>query len=88
MIAELLVVRTDPVGLIASVLQKLRGRWLVSGSFEGAVRLWDTASGHLLKTFVGHHGGVQRVALSTTGEVIASGGFDQTVILWETASGP
>lgn len=48
--------------------------------------LWETASGQLLRTFVGH--GVQALAFSSDGTRIASaGGADKMVILWDVATG-
>jgi WD40 repeat protein len=62
--------------------------WLVaSGSLDGTVKLWDTATGRLLATLRGHTGVVNRVEVSSAGRLVASGGGDGTVRLWEAPSG-
>jgi len=52
-----------------------------------AVKLWDTATGNLLRTFTGHTGDVRSVAFSPDGTTIASGSDDNTIRLWNTATG-
>src|SRR5207244_5597963 len=40
------------------------GQGLASGAWDGKARLWDTASGALIRTFSGHRGVVMMVAFS------------------------
>eukprot|EP00035_Acanthoeca_spectabilis_P038143 m.50429 g.50429 ORF g.50429 m.50429 type:complete len:175 (+) comp9012_c0_seq1:173-697(+) len=63
------------------------GSKLVSGSWDGTVRLWETTSGELSNTLVGHDGKVTSVAFSDSGEWLVSGGMDETVRIWATATG-
>ena len=62
------------------------GRFIVSGSRDHTLKLWDAANGALLKTFNGHDGYVSSVAFSPDGRLIASGD-DHTLNLWDAASG-
>ncbi len=71
------------------------GEWLVSGSWDRTVRLWDlsparhtgTGRGRLLHTLHGHTKGVVSVAFSADGRTLASGGYDHTIRLWDALTG-
>jgi eukaryotic-like serine/threonine-protein kinase len=50
------------------------GRWLLTGSFDGQVRLWNFQTEELLQTLGTHDGMVFSVAFSPDGRYAASGG--------------
>ncbi len=63
------------------------GAMLAGASVDGAVRLWDVASGTLKATLEGHTAEVHRLVFSPDGATLASGGYDGAVRLWDVASG-
>lgn len=56
-------------------------------NFDGSIKLWDTASGKLIKTLVGASETVWAHVFSPDGKVLASGGDRLGVTLWNVASG-
>ncbi|MBD2467861.1 eIF2A-related protein [Nostoc sp. FACHB-145] len=56
--------------------------YLVSGSDDETVRLWDKQGQLIGEPFFGHRGEVASVAFSPNGKYIVSGSADKTVRLW------
>jgi WD40 repeat protein/transcriptional regulator with XRE-family HTH domain len=61
-------------------------RTLATGSWDGAIKLWDLYSGALLWTGW-HPSHIFSVVFSPNGQTLASGGVDATVRFWEASSG-
>ncbi len=67
---------------IAVVLYTPEGRAIVSGSWDGTVRVWDASSGECLAV-LSQGAEVWDLAISPDGRQIASGGKDHLVKLWD-----
>jgi WD40 repeat protein len=63
------------------------GKSLVTGSWDTTLRLWDTASGKLLRDLVGHNAPVQSAEFSPDGKALASGDAEGKVMLFNVATG-
>ncbi|MBR3381440.1 MAG: AAA family ATPase [Clostridia bacterium] len=59
---------------------------MVSGSWDGTLRVWDAAPGKCLKILEGHGGSVNCAAVLDDGRVV-SGSDDHTLRVWDAASG-
>jgi predicted NACHT family NTPase len=73
--------------LVDSVAFSPDGARVLSGSGDNTLKLWDAASGQLIRTFEGHTRGVSSIAFSPDGARVLSGGGDKTLKLWDTATG-
>jgi WD40 repeat protein len=63
------------------------GKQILSGSADDTVKLWDAATGRLLRTFFGHTFPVGSVAFSPDGRRAISGSRDGTIKLWDVVTG-
>lgn len=63
------------------------GRFIASGSLDGAVRIWDVTNGECLLNLEGHSGGIEDLAISPDGKLLASAGRDDRVIIWDVRPG-
>jgi WD40 repeat protein len=82
-----LVPQLDHSWPVYFVLFSPDGARIASGGVDNSIKLWDAASGRLLRSFEGHSSYVASVAFSPDGVRIASGSGDKTIKLWDAASG-
>ena len=70
---------------VAAVAVAPGGKRLATAGFDRTVKLWDAATGQLLRTLAGpqgHQGQVLAVAFSPDGTTLATGGADNTAKIW------
>ncbi|KAF8508746.1 WD40-repeat-containing domain protein [Gautieria morchelliformis] len=60
---------------------------LISGSGDGAVRMWDMRTGSVSRTLMGHTGPVTCVACDIDTFQIVSGSLDKTIRIWDIRTG-
>jgi WD40 repeat protein len=63
------------------------GKSVISCSDDNKAKLWDTASGDLIRTFVPQEGGINRAAFSPDGGIIAAGLTDGKIIIFDVTTG-
>src|SRR6266498_5840897 len=80
-----LVLQTGHQSDVASVAFHPSGNILASAG--GEIKLWDLATGKVLRTIAGHSEWFPRVNLSPDGELLATVGYDNTIKLWKVATG-
>mmetsp|Transcript_32150 Transcript_32150/g.44057 ORF Transcript_32150/g.44057 Transcript_32150/m.44057 type:complete len:328 (-) Transcript_32150:55-1038(-) len=69
---------------ISDVVISSDGQFVLSGSWDGTLRLWDINAGTCHRQFVGHKKDVLSVAFSADNRQIVSGSRDKTIKLWNT----
>ncbi|KAJ3007725.1 UNVERIFIED_CONTAM: hypothetical protein HDU68_003381, partial [Siphonaria sp. JEL0065] len=72
---------------LTSVAHYDDGKFIVSGSYDMTVKIWDTETGECLHTLVGHTLAVTSVAVSSDGRFVVSGSYDKTVKVWDREVG-
>jgi WD40 repeat protein len=58
------------------------GDFLLSGSRDESIKMWDVNTGFCVQTIRGHTNWVKSVAVNIKGSLMASGSSDETVIVW------
>lgn len=59
--------------------------FLVTGSYDASIRLWNMSSGSLVRIFLGHTAGIR--ALQFDGSKIVSRSLDETIKIWNWQTG-
>jgi serine/threonine protein kinase len=63
------------------------GKILASGSQDRIIKLWNLATGKLIRTLTGHSSWISSIAISPNREILASSSQDGTIKLWNLATG-
>jgi WD40 repeat protein len=73
--------------VVVSIALSSDGTRVLTGSNDGSIRLWDLASGKMIRAMKGHRGQAWAVALSPDGELALGGGQDGGLALYKVATG-
>jgi len=60
------------------------GQFVLSGSWDCSLRLWELKTGQMTRRFVGHEKDVMSVAFSADNRQIVSGSRDHKIKIWNT----
>jgi WD40 repeat protein len=74
-------------GPITSIALTPNGKYIVSGSSDNTIRVWDLESGKCLKTLREHEKSVNAVAVTADSSKVISGSSDKTIRVWDLESG-
>jgi WD40 repeat protein/nucleoside phosphorylase len=77
----------DTFGSVPAVAFDHSGDKVAAGTFNGEIRVWQTADGRQLLKLSGHNDWVSSLSISPNDDIIASGSNDQTVKMWDLATG-
>ncbi len=62
-------------------------RYIISGSCDKSIKIWELENGNEVKTLIGHSEDVSSLAFSYDDRYIISGSFDNSIRIWERESG-
>jgi serine/threonine-protein kinase len=75
------------LGAVQSVSFSPDGKLLASGGTDKTVKIWDVATGKIIRSMRGHAKGVTTVFFSPDGKYVMSGSKDKTVKVWNVDTG-
>ncbi|TAH50702.1 MAG: hypothetical protein EYC68_12760 [Chloroflexota bacterium] len=73
--------------VVRSVTFSPDGKFVLTASDDLTARLWDAATGALVKTFEGHEGPVNHAVFGSDGKEIVTASNDRTAIVWDVETG-
>jgi len=74
-------------GRLVGIAYSPDGKYIVSGSEDKTLKLWDVQSGNEIRSFNGHTEWVSAVAYCPSGRYIASGSGDGSIKVWDILNG-
>jgi WD40 repeat protein len=63
------------------------GKRALSGSSDKTIKLWNTETGQLIRSFEGHAKAIKRLVISPDGSRVLSGSEDGAAKLWDATTG-
>ncbi len=72
---------------VGAVTFSTNGKYMLTGSDQGTIRLWEVETGREMRRFDGHTGAINSVAFSHDGKYMLSASEDATARLWKIETG-
>ncbi|MEQ8238866.1 MAG: caspase family protein [Cyclobacteriaceae bacterium] len=63
------------------------GKYLLTGSRDKSIKLWEVNTGRELRSFLGHQSTVNDIAVSSDGKFFISSSADKTAKMWNISTG-
>lgn len=63
------------------------GRWYASASSDATIKLWETASGRMIRTLVGHTEKVNSIVITSDNRWLVSTSEDKSIKIWDASTG-
>jgi len=61
-------------------------QYIISGSYDSTIKIWDFSTFELVKTLEGHTNSVNSVVISSDNKYIISGSYDHTIKIWDLST--
>jgi len=59
------------------------GYYLLSGSYDTNIKLWELSNGQCIYTYTGHKDAVNAIVFNPEGKMFVSASTDKTILVWE-----
>jgi WD40 repeat protein len=89
-VAPLRSMPPQPIGhndVVKAIIFSPDSRYVLSGSADSTLKLWEVETGAEIRTFQGHTDEILSVDFSSDGKTALSGSADNTMKLWQVDSG-
>ena len=77
----------EHTGVILSVGYSPDGQFIVTGSADDTAKVWESATGKVLRTLRDHNGPIRSAVFSSDGQRILTASWDKTAKVWDARSG-
>ncbi|HEX3047563.1 MAG TPA: caspase family protein [Bacillota bacterium] len=80
-------IRLGHSAAVGSVTISPDGKYILTGSWDQTLKLWEINTGRQIRNFIGHSDSIMSVAISPDGRYALSGSYDNSLKLWNIKTG-